>query len=395
MRFTPDIGFEITPRYAELIAHNLDTVQEAFKVVLPPGLVERLEQGKNDAIEAHEGQGQLFFFGGQEFQIWAGASQGNKWVLENDDIQIHFGAASRDWPVVVRYLSPGLWEHGFEAVKARVIDLLRMECVVKEKDLSDWCHVTRFDYCFDFYSPKFSAVMGSKRVREKVIAPSGVKMGVVGTSPRDETLTIGMSKGSLQIQVYDKGREIMEKSGKWWMLKVWEREGYYPKFGGEGIDPKPVIEDVWRLEVRFGKEFLKDRNIRTMDKAREALRELLAEALMTRRMVERPEGYTDENMRRWPLHPIWAASYDAAGRAGQYLPVGRKITMAREEYRQLLMKMGNGVIRASNVLDNGHYSRDYSKGMWEVWAQELILDPEHEKKVLKSVEKFRFLDEAH
>lgn len=395
MKFTPDIDCTVTPRYAELIAHNLDTVQEAFKVILPPGLIDRLEQGKNDAIEAHEGQGQLFFFGDQEFQIWAGASQGNKWVIENDDIQIHFGAPMRDWPVVVRYLAPGLWEHGFESVKARVIDLLRRECIVKERELKDWCHLTRFDYCFDFYSPKFSAVMSSKRVREKIIAPSGVKMGVVGSSPRDETLTIGMSKSSLQIQVYDKGREIMEASGKWWMLKVWEREGYYPSYGGEGLDPKPIINDVWRLEIRFGKEFLKDRNIRTIEKARDFLDNLLSEALITRRMVERPANCTDENMRRWPLHALWAAAYDASGRAGSYLPVGRKITMARDEYRTMLMKMGNGVIRSANVLDNGHYSADYSKGLLDVWGRELIFDPDHEKKVAKSVERFRFIDEAH
>ena len=67
-----------------------------------------------------------------------------------------------------------------------------------------------------------------------------------------ETFTIGSKRG-LQIQVYDKGLEITEVSGKEWMLDIWH------KVEAE-IDHRP--KDVWRLEVRMGREFLKERNVR-------------------------------------------------------------------------------------------------------------------------------------
>jgi hypothetical protein len=384
----PDIEFHTVPGYAALIAHNWDSVQEAFKVGIPEELAARLEKGKQEAIEKHEGQGSLFSFGGQWFQIWAGASQGNKWVLEDDDIQIHFGPPARDWPVTVRYLSAGLWEHGFQAVKDRVVGLLEKECIPagdEPRRLSDWCHVSRADYAFDFYSPKFTAEMNAKRVRENVLATSGVKIGVVGPSTHDETLTIGMCRAGLVIQVYNKGTEITEASGKTWMFKVWEREGYYPP-----DDQK--AKDVWRVEIRFGKEFLKDRNIRTFEALQNHISELIADAIFRRRLVKKNKR--DANKARWPLHPLWAEVYEASGKAGNYLPVGRQITMRRQAYSEMLMKQEAGVQRARSVLYYGHYNKAYVAAASHEAMNHALEDERHKEKVAKCVERQRYIDEA-
>ncbi len=383
-RKLPNIDCSVLQGYAALIAHNFDTVQESFKVGLPDDLVQRLEAGKQSAIEKHEGQGTGFCFGGAQFQIWSGASQGKKWVIENDDIQIHFGPQKQDWPVTVRYLAGGLWEHGFWALKERVVNLLMAECRVEADCLADWCHLTRADYCFDFYSPAFSSAMGSKRVRENVVAPSGVKIGTVGPSTHDETLTIGFCKSSVQVQVYDKGQEITEKSGKIWMFKVWEREGYLPP------DDK-MARDVWRVEIRFGKEFLKNRGIKTFEEFFPAIKELLAEAILTRRLCI-PDGTAHRE--RWPLHPLWAAVYEAAGSSGHYLPIGRQITMRKDEYIDMLRKQSNGIVRAAVVAESGHYFHDEGIDLGLKWASEIAFDPDHHNKVDKNREKFRFFNEA-
>lgn len=385
----PDIITDRTGDYADLIGHNWDSVQEAFRVEIPYELEQRLEAGKRKAIDQLEDQGMLFEFGGgYDFQIWAGASQGNKWVLECDDFQIHFGPPKRDWPVTVRYLSGGLWEHGFQALKDRVVALLEKECKPIKKSehdtIDDWCHVSRADYCFDFYSPKFSDEMELQRVRDHILAVSGVKIGVVGTSTHDETITIGMNRKGLQIQIYDKGKEITEASGKTWMFAVWEREGYYPP---DDLKAK----HVWRVEVRFGKEFLKDRNIRIFPKLQDNLKELLGDALMRRRLIT-PTG--DKNRAREPLHPLWAEVYHASGSAGEFLPIGRFITMRREEYKEMLEKQMAGLTRAMTVAERGHYDEQLAAKQSHDAIKRAVSDPDHEFKIKKNIEKQRFFNEA-
>tara|TARA_Y100001001_G_scaffold144306_1_gene150156 strand:- start:43 stop:1203 length:1161 start_codon:yes stop_codon:yes gene_type:complete len=385
MKF-PDIGTERTEDYALLIGANFDTLQESFNVSLPEKLVERLEYGKQLAIEEHEGQGRAFGFGGEVFQIWSGASQGNKWVIENDDFQIHFGPASRGWPVQVRYLSAGLWEHGARRLKDRVVRMLEKETDPIYTDtgtVDDWCNVTRADYALDFYSPELSKEMRSKTFRHSFLLTSGVKMGVVGPSSKDETITIGMNRKTLVIQIYDKGQEIKDRSGKNWMRKIWEKNGFFMPEGQE-------FQDIWRLEVRFGKDYLKERNMRKFDDFEAELPKLMSEALMRRRAVIS----NDMNRARCDLHPFWAEAFHAAGAAREYVPIGRQITMAREEYIDMLLKQQAGLGRSLVIASD----KKWNKHKMARHAHEAIKlaedDPLHENKVKKAFERQRFMCEA-
>jgi hypothetical protein len=67
------------------------------------------------------------------------------------------------------------------------------------------------------------------------------------------TVTLGERSNSVQVQLYDKTREI-EKSGKDWMLDVWESGGNYR----EGLQ-------VWRLEVRMYRQWLKEADIDSIE----------------------------------------------------------------------------------------------------------------------------------
>lgn len=385
MRQFPEIKTDTNQGYAQLMADNWDTLQESYKVELPKALQDRLEAGKLEALERHEGQGMVFHFGGKDFQIWSGSSQGNRWVLEDDDIQIHFSSPKHEWCVSVRYKAPGLWEHGVHALKARVEQILRAECVVYEKNKADWCRLSRADYAFDFFSEGVTREMGLGRIAENIVAPSGVKIGIVKNSNADETITLGMSRKGLSVQIYDKGKEIREASGKTWMYEIWGRRGFSLPYDG-------IAKHCWRVEVRFGKEFLKDRNLRTFEALEENLSEALCEAIMARRLVQ--QNNYDTNKRRWGLHPLWGAVYEASGQAGRYLPIGRMITLRRDEYREMLKKQHNGLIRAAVTLDEGFCNVEEAQKRANNWASQVPMDPKHVEKVNKCNERYRWFDEA-
>jgi hypothetical protein len=385
-RTIPDIRTDVTDGYAHLLARNFDSVQESFNFSIPEALAERLTFHKDLAAERETPI--EFSFGGEGFQIWMGASQGKKWVIENDDFQIHFGSPKQQWPITVRYLAAGLWEYGFPALKKRVLDALFKEGLVicSEADVNrieTWCRVSRVDFAFDFYSPAFSLEMISCRVREKLLAPSGVKIGAIGTSRRDETIQIGFSRPGLCIQVYDKGQEITDMSGKTWMFKVWEREGYHPP------DDKKA-RDVWRVEIRFGKEFIKNRGLLTMDQFQEKLQELLAEAIFTRRMIS---DTGDTHRERCPLHPLWAAVYEETAMVAEYAPIGRQITLRMDAMIDCLEKQITGTARALATI-GGEYDDQMARHKMEICTDAITQDKEHLPKVAKVKERYRFIEEA-
>lgn len=385
-RNAPSIGIKTQNGYAALLAHNFDTVQESFNFSIPSALAENLDLHKNLAIQRDSEI--EYSFGGERFQMWIGGSQGKRWVLANDDFQIHIGSPKQQWPITVRYLAPGLWEHGYDALRKRIEDALWREGlpICEGADINrpeTWSRLSRVDYAFDFYSPKFTSEMVEGNLRKYLLLPAKVKGKLHWEGPRDETLQIGHSKSGLIIQVYDKGREITDMSGKTWMYRVWEREGYYPP-------EDEIARDVWRLEVRFGKEFIKNRGCLTMDHVRDCLQEMLAEALMTRRMV-RPNG--DTHRERWPLHPLWAAAYEAAGQAGRYVPIGRQLTLRKDAMIDTLEKQITGTARALATLD-GDYNDQIAKHKLEECAENITADPEHIAKVAKAKERYRYIEEA-
>lgn len=385
-RFVPDIDTSQTDGYATLLGDNFDTVQESYNMVISDALAERLEYHKGMAQERDTAI--EFTFGGELFQIWIGGSQGKKWVIEHDDFQIHFGTPKQSWPITVRYRAAGLWEYGFDALKNRVVQCLLKECHPhgpedEWEQTSTWQRISMVHYAFDFFSPDFSAEMYGGKVRGKVLAPSGVKLGVIGTSLRDETINIGYSRPGLIIQVYDKGQEITDMSGKTWMYAVWEREGYYPA--------SDKAHDVWRVEIRMGKEYLQNRGILTFDQVQDQLSELLAEALFSRRMVE--PSATDGHRERWPLHPLWAAAYAASGRAGQYLPIGRQITLRRNAMKDCLEKQLMGTLRARATID-GDYDQRTAQQIGETTIDDITKDKKHRKKVSELQERYRFIEDA-
>lgn len=400
-REIPNISIEGTKGYAKLLAHNFDSVQECFNLRMPDSVAAQMDRWQEDAIEAFDGEQEYTVrFGGEDFQIWVGGAAGGvKWVLKNDDIQFFFKAPltatgkTRTWAVSVRYLSGGLWEYGIDALKIRAESILFCEqfkpmdndgAFVDIEPESQWQRISRIDYAFDFYSPCLSGEMESAWMKKKFLLPSGVKIGVISTSKSDETLTIGLNRSGLSTQIYDKGKEITEKSGKTWMYDIWARNGFVLPEDGKA-------HDVWRMEIRFGKEFLKNRMILSFAEFKEKMQEFLCEAIFTRRMTVLG---SHEHKERFDLHPLYAECYKATEQAGQYAPMGRQMTLRRDSLIEVMDRQIQGTARAREVLRNGEYSEDNARFALNLAGNNIAKDPEHLKKIEKAQERYKFVDEA-
>ena len=388
-RHFPDIEINRIEGYAQILAHNFDAIQESYNLELDGILEERLEAGKKKAQERYEDQGMTFFFGGEKFQISPQGTKGKSWVLKNDDFMIMIGRGAKDWKWSVRYLSAGLWEYGISAMKQRILKCLLTEThpsgegVIRD-DISTWQRVSRVDYALDFYCPEFTQEMTNGNVRQNMLLPAKVKGGLYFDSNRDETIWFGIGSKTLQIQIYDKGKEITDTKGKEWFFKIYEREGYYPP---EDLQAR----HIWRVEIRIYKEFIKNRKCLTLDDVLDNLKDMLCEALGKRRLSI---AGSDQNKARWDLHPLWCEALEQIGGAGSYLPIGRLSTMKADVKAAMIKKNIAGSLRSVQILETGDYDFHDSMIIAQDCAFEAQKDKEHDKKIDKAKEKYAFEREA-
>lgn len=380
--------------YAKLVAQGWDTVQEAFALQPTPAFMDQLaawQLAAADIGDSLEGR-YLVDLNGQQFQMCAvGARGGFKYRLETDDILIFVGSPKREWTISVRYLAAGLWEHGLRALRSRVFAALKDHAVQKTDDV---VRTSRADWCFDFYCPTFRAEY-NHMMSGNVIAHSSVKkndlMGfgeiidgwMVGD--KGETLTIGKKTG-LQLQLYNKTKEITDMSGKTWMYEIWvdALDGEWPW--------KDRPTDVWRLEVRFSGNFLKDRNIRRPGEVDAHLPALIAEALLNRRLTVPNPNDADRN--RWPLHPLWERALREFS-VDKILPIGRQVTGRREALVSNATGQIAGALRAATVLAFKDYSDQGRDELVRKALDRLDKDHDHFKKITAAQARYVTVDEAN
>lgn len=382
--------------YAKLVAWGWDTWQESFDVKWRnPSLAEKLDRAKAEADAADDrGKGLVLIdFGGEKLQVLpCGAKGGVRWVIFNDDFMLLIRSPKCQWSVSARYLSAGLWEEGLNALQHRVYEALKAELLQPAGD--DWVRVTRSDFALDFWSEEFTGEM-RPGILEGVVCHSSCKGGgalggddepvtFVTHGRRLETIYIG-SKARCQVTVYDKGREIHEASGKTWLIEIWMRNGYVAPVEGRA-------RDVWRVEVRMGGDWLKQRNVRRPGQVIEERESLIADALYHRRLTVPSE--TDTNERRWPLHPLWALALHEAGSADM-LPLGRYVTGRREVFERRQEKQIAGNFRTVMV-SKGLRINDVAaaRRLADDAIETMMNDPDGDRKAAVAFERQRFLDEA-
>lgn len=396
MRHLPNIPLAEIEGYARLLAKGWDGFKETFKVDVGERLIEQLEvarrEARDDDMEAAE-----VMFGGECMKLWLSGARGTLFVLENDDFRVLIKPPKFKWCVSVEYTAAGLWEYGLDALRERAIKAVVKECppLCSYEEIADtvnWQRVSRADFAFDFYSPEFSKDM-RPALLDRIVCPSPVKKDMEGTIGFKahgrgiylETVTIG-KKDSLQIQIYDKGKEITEASGKTWMFELWEREGYYPP-----EDRK--AKDVWRMEIRFGGEFLKDRGILTIEDLYDVLPALLTEAIYTRRLTV--ESVKDKNRWRWAMHPLYVAALREVGESIMFmLPLGRRQTETAQAMADSARKSIAGQLRTLTVLLVGDLDEGSARRYVDEIYKIMLNDPDGRKKVERARLRYMHVGEA-
>lgn len=387
MRTVPGVPLsDCPPEYGRLLAHGWDTLQEAFDVQLSPALCEMLDDAKETAAHAdkrREGLAALEL-GGVPYKVRATGTKGFRWQVECDDYLLLFANPDTDWPMSVRYLASGLWEHGASALRERALKSL---AAVTVPNGADFQRVSAAHYCFDFHAPDFTREFRPGALQGAVVCHSSCKMRENGnaysswsSSARGQTLDIGR-KSSLQVSIYDKSLEITEASGKTWFYDLWARD-----HGGEIFDC-----DVWRIEIRFGSEFLKNRNVRRSHELTAELPRLIAEAMYSRRLTVPQRG--DGNRWRWPVHPLWSEVIRQAG-AGEMLPLGRMVTGRRAALVEQAVASLAGSLRSLSLLAFDAYDEDQLRELLAPIWKRITDDPQHGKKVEQARLRYSEVDDA-
>lgn len=348
MRDLPEIELNEKDGYAMMLASGWDTIKETFNLALDESFVNQLAQYKLQAQEC--GGYEQIGIGSLYFRLSSSGTKSALYVLQTEDYRVFIRHPKMDWCFSVEYSSKALWEKGIDAIRETILEAIATvanpRCSAEEaKDPANWQRISAAHFAFDFYSPEFTGEMTTD-IFNKVVAPSGCKkaihgetFGSWGVCDRVQTLTIG-KKNNLQVQLYDKGLEISEISGKDWMLELWENSGWVRPEEG-----KP--QDCWRFEIRMGADFLRNRQILTIFDLHNQLKLLLTEAIFNRRLVTPTD---DSNRGRWPLHPLYTEAYKAVGKPLHVLPLGKLQTKTGNAMADTIEKGIAGSLRSLTVL---------------------------------------------
>lgn len=99
--------------------------------------------------------------------------------------------------------------------------------------------------------------------------------------------------GVIAMRLYDKVTEII-KSQKNYLIPLWQKAGHQ------------VGDPVWRLEFQFKRDFLKQKEIQSLDLCLANLGGLWSYATTEWLKLTIPNE-ADQTRSRWPVHPLWAA----------------------------------------------------------------------------------------
>jgi len=279
----------------ELIYYNFDALEISFQGAIPEKTREILLEAKLKARETrHKALATI-----TDHQIpvhvnETGAKGGYAFVFDTGpDRETWFVADSNRtdrWNLRCSVKSQALAIHGYEGVKTNILTFLnQIEAIGAQEDGSMLERVSRFDACFDFKTPEFHPD------HKCLIAHNRTKRRFIGG---DEFITQGSDINYVrigkmpnrQVVMYNKVKEVTEKRKDYWW-QVW------------GIDPKEFEEQIWRFELRAGKEELNKWGIRRFSDFEAQAADVLTDIAEKVRYVI--PNKNDDNNARWETDPFW------------------------------------------------------------------------------------------
>jgi hypothetical protein len=312
------------PPHPPIVLHRgFDTLALAVKANIPDDLFQYLEKEKERADE--ERRDVLIDFNGIQLHLKSHGGSGYRFIASGgDDGATWFFKKpnSKDpWGIRLNFGSYFMAVHGLGAAKAHVDHVLdRFGIRFTDTDIS----MSRADFCIDLLAPDFTLnpenfVMSSSTGRRDHIAMDDHV--VSGKSGRTTSVTVG-AIANRQIIIYDKRSEIMaHQKPYWWdiwnhtLRKLNDRPAPYDTLHRDQqapmycipnvLDPAdPSQSRVWRVELRAGKNLLKDTwGIRTWADLFDKFGDLCRHSGEVVRYTD--PAPSDINRARWPNHPLW------------------------------------------------------------------------------------------
>ena len=289
----------------ELLYRGFDGLDISFQAQVPGDLCRELEEAKAAAQERHSDillswKGIRLLVaesgarGGYAFRASAG-ELGATWFFKRPN-------ARDPWGVRVSCGSFQLALNGLAKTRTSLLDTLdALGLAVANGQES----IGRIDYALDFLAPDFELkpdafVMHSNSVRSDHF--ENVDVSTHGTSGRTTSVTVGKMPGR-QVIVYDKRAEIIAHNKQSWWI-IWNATRSKNGLASLQIG-NPNESRVWRVELRAGKKFLKDRwGITTWSDLLNKYGDVVAATL---RAVRHTRTKLDGNRSRWPDSELWSA----------------------------------------------------------------------------------------
>ena len=301
MRYTDEMYQPLKKELAEEIAYELDELQEAARCNEVAMISPWSFLGVSLFVEPH------------------GAGRQWRWLLTSPLLTLTVSQGTfNDLIARVRFSSEFLWTEAWTG------DALSKVHAFLISIFGEYIHlqVSEVHLCADLVGFDFSQVNYEEHFVTRVHKNDSIySIGVNGVSldaHRVSTLRFSSHGSPLSCSIYNKTLEIKQKSGKTWFHDLWRK-------GIEGLNGSAWDgeSDVWRVEFRFRREFL--RNLKTpIEDAYDLLHHFqpLWEYAAGRSAGGDdglPDGWLryvlpsedDTNRSRWPVHPAWVVVQSA------------------------------------------------------------------------------------
>lgn len=291
----PYNSIENLPDGFRLLRLAVDSLYLSFPGDIKPDVLAALTKLKAMAQSDHpeEQASAQYPLGSHIFEVKDKGARMFPFVLEDNAYRIQLSKPGKRLPMAYVKVSAEYLAHkGPEEVGKELQELLP-----EFGDLTGSNMVSRIDLAADFTSP---VVMDSWHRSAWVTRATEIH-----SYAKDQAFTgwtIGMG-GIIGCRLYDKVQEIIH-SGKAWAMNLWIPMNWRPG------------EAVWRLEFEFKRDFLKDRQLSSLESVLANLNGLWSYATTEWLRLTVPNE-ADATRSRWPTHNLWialaAVDWESAG----------------------------------------------------------------------------------
>jgi hypothetical protein len=373
----------------KLIHQGFDSFYVTFQGIFPEHIRRQLEIAKKQAQD--ENKEVLIFLGDKKIPVHvfeSGLSGGFAFRFSTGPDRENWAIAdnnkSQKWNIRVQVTSLSLMLYGYEIAKNNILEFLKQieaQGILENFGLLE--RISRFDYCFDFESDDFAinpkCIVAHSRMKRHFIGGEEL----ISRNKNIEYVRIGNMPGR-SIVFYNKRKEVILK----------RKEEYW---GIWGIEKEGFNKEIWRVEIRAGKDELNSFNLRTFEDFEKKAGDVLLNIANSIRYVKL--NNQDKNVARWKNKEFWddllnalkkdLFKYSSNAKRGEIITTLRNKKI--EEYLNLITSLippymaitERGINEISAVFNE----------LKDIMESEYIISPYIlEDKIQKARERFIFLD---